>query len=113
MPPSARSPLRFAGLAALQDDEASLLLSIARRVVEVGRRFDGEAPMLASAPIPDAGPVRLRIEADGAGYAFADATAGDDGQTLARGLGGPILSTLLAPGSVGAAVGMDAPLVYP
>ena len=106
-----------AGLAAFQGDEAYLLLSIARRdgrrVVEVESRFQGEGTVLASAVVPDDGPVRLRIQADGADYRFAYALADGDWQTLAEGVDGSILSTLRATGFVGTLVGMYATSAHP
>ena len=106
-----------AGLVAIQKDEAYLLLSVTRRggrrVVEVERRFEGEAETVASAPLPDAGPVRLRITADGADYAFAYAPAAGDWRALAAGVDGSILSTLRATGFVGSLVGMYASSAHP
>ena len=106
-----------AGLAAFQGDEAYLLLSIARRdgrrVVEVESRFQGEGTVLASAVVPDDGPVRLRIQADGADYRFAYALADGDWQTLAEGVDGSILSTLRATGFVGTLIGMYATSAHP
>ena len=101
-----------AGLAAFQNDEAYLLLSVGRRdgqrVVEVERRFEGEAETLASAPIPNYGPIALRIEADGPDYDFSYATAPGDWQPLLRGADGSILSTQRAGGFVGTLLGVYA-----
>ena len=101
-----------AGLAAFQQDEAYLLISVGLRgggrVVEVERRFRGEAETLASAPLPDSGPVQLRVEADGPDYAFSYAVADGDWQSLIDGVDGSILSTQKAGGFVGVLLGMYA-----
>ncbi|PAP75023.1 glycoside hydrolase family 43 protein [Rubrivirga marina] len=106
-----------AGLAAFQQDEAHLLLSVGlrggERVVEVERRFQGEATTLASAALPGVGPVRLRVEADGPDYAFSYAVADGGWQPLAADVDGSILSTQRAGGFVGVLLGMYASSAHP
>ena len=106
-----------AGLAAFQNDEAYLLASVGlrggERVVELERRFQGEAETLTSAPLPDSGPVRLRVEADGPDYAFSYAVADGGWQSLAADVDGSILSTERAGGFVGVLLGMYASSAHP
>ena len=106
-----------AGLAAVQQDEAYLLLSVGlrggERVVELESRFRGEATTVASAPLPGDGPVRLRVEADGPDYAFSYAVGDGGWQTLAADADGSILSTQRAGGFVGVLLGMYASSAHP
>ena len=112
-----QSAAERAGLAAFQNDEAYLLVSVGRhdgqRVVEVERRFEGEATTVASAPLPASGPVRLRIEADGPDYAISFAPGSGPWQSLAADLDGSILSTQRAGGFVGTLIGLYASSGHP
>ena len=112
-----QSAAERAGLAAFQNDEAYLLVSVGRhdgqRVVEVERRFEGEATTVASAPLPASGPVRLRIEADGPDYAISFAAGAGPWQSLAADLDGSILSTQRAGGFVGTLIGLYASSGHP
>ena len=112
-----QSAAERAGLAAFQNDEAYLLVSVGRhdgqRVVEVERRFEGEATTVASAPLPASGPVRLRIEADGPDYAISFAPGSGLWQSLAADLDGSILSTQRAGGFVGTLIGLYASSGHP
>ncbi len=94
-----------AGLAAFQSDEYFYALSVARvggrRVAQVERRAGtGAVEVVASRPLggaPDA-PVRLRIRADGARYAFDVAEGAGGWATLLGDADGRILSTRTAGG---------------
>ncbi len=112
-----RTAAERAGLAAFQNDEAYLLLSVGRRddqrVVEVERRFRGEAETLASAALPGDGAVSLRIAADGPTYAFSYATTPGDWRSLAANVDGSLLSTERAGGFVGVLLGMYASSAHP
>ena len=112
-----QSAAERAGLAAFQNDEAYLLVSVGRhdgqRVVEVERRFEGEATTVASAPLPASGPVRLRIEADGPDYAISFAPGSGPWQSLAADLDGSTLSTQRAGGFVGTLIGLYASSGHP
>jgi alpha-N-arabinofuranosidase len=105
-----------AGLVALQNDEYWYFLAVGlengRRVVRLKRRAgSGDAPggiTLASAPLPSAGPVSLRIAARGGAYDFHYATGGGAWRALRVGEDGTILSTRTAGGFVGAVFGLHA-----
>ncbi|HYD37677.1 MAG TPA: glycoside hydrolase family 43 protein [Allosphingosinicella sp.] len=107
-----------AGLVALQNDEYFFYLAVARRggrpVVELRRRAGPDDPAegapIASAPLGAAfgAPVRLRIDAQRAGYSFAYATGRGEWRTLGGREDGRILSTRTAGGFVGAVFGLHA-----
>ena len=105
-----------AGLVALQNDEYWFFLAVGtengRRVVRLKRRAGGGDPVtgnvLASAPLPSAGAVSLRIAARGGEYDFLYSTGGGPWQALRRGEDGTILSTKTAGGFVGAVFGLHA-----
>lgn len=106
-------PGERAGLAAIQSDDYWFRFTIERdgttRVARVAARAGNTDPadgkLLASLPVPDKGPVRLRITARGGAYDFA--VAGGDGEWLPvlTGADGTILSTKRAGGFVGVMFG--------
>lgn len=111
------APDERAGLVAFQNDDFYLLLSVGlrdgQRVVEVEQRAEGVSQTLASAPLPEAGPVGLRIEADGPRYHFAYAPSPGDWRPLLRDADGTLLSTELAGGFVGTLLGLYASSGHP
>lgn len=102
-----------AGLAAVQSDEYWFRFTIERAgnqtVARVAMRDGTEAPadgrLLASQPVPDAGPYRLRITARGGAYDFHIAAPGRDWVPVLTGADGTILSTKRAGGFIGAMIG--------
>lgn len=102
-----RQPGDEAGLAAFQSDDFFYALGLGRdeqgrAAVRLRRKAgDGEAVTLASAPVEERKPVRLRIEARGGEYDFSYAQD-DDWTMLAAGEDGKVLSTRRAGGFVGA-----------
>jgi alpha-N-arabinofuranosidase len=107
-----------AGIAALQNDEYWLLLSVTRsngrNEVRLERRAGPDDPasghVVASAPLQllSGAPVQLRIRARGPLYDFEYATRDGQWQTLKAGEDGRILSTKTAGGFVGAVFGLYA-----
>jgi xylan 1,4-beta-xylosidase len=105
-----------AGLVALQSDEYWYFLAVARegarRIVKLQRRGGaGEAAggsTLASAPLPERGPVDLRISGRGGTYDFAYAVREGRWRPLVSGADGALLSTKTAGGFVGAVFGLYA-----
>jgi alpha-N-arabinofuranosidase len=101
-----------AGLAALQNDDAWYAIAVLRgpagRVVRLSARSSADDPAagrtIAEAPLPAAGPIDLRVTADGARYRFAWATA-DRWRDLGAPQDGTMLSTAKAGGFVGAVFG--------
>lgn len=122
---SVSTALRFApaegeraGLAAVQDDDHFLALSLTRAggklQVVLARRDSAADPatgrQVAAAPLtlkPGA-PLYLRLEADGGRYAAAYATRAGQWRVLARDVDGTNLSTEKAGGFTGAMVGVYA-----
>ena len=122
---SAATAVRFrpqegqkAGIAALQNDEYWLLLSVTRSngrdEVRLERRAgpndSAGGKLIASAPLPVASgaPVHLRIRARGGLYDFEYALRPNDWRMLKAGEDGKILSTKTAGGFVGAVFGLYA-----
>lgn len=105
-----------AGMVALQNDEHWYFLAIGRengrRVIRLRRRSGGEDPadgtILASAFLPEARPIDLRIEAHGALYDFSWSLDGRVWHSLLSGADGTVLSTKKAGGFVGAVLGLYA-----
>ncbi|MBB4638470.1 glycoside hydrolase family 43 protein [Longimicrobium terrae] len=104
-----------AGLAAFHDDKHFYLLSVARRdgrpVVQLEQRSgDAPATVIASAPltVPADGPVYLKVEARGDGYAFSYGTRPGEWAVLKDDADGTVLSTKVAGGFVGTMLGMYA-----
>jgi xylan 1,4-beta-xylosidase len=105
-----------AGLAALQNDDFWYLLALARtggatRIVlkrRAGPADPAAGTVVAEAPFPCKRPVRLRVEADGAHYAFSHASAGGAWRPLGGAQDGTLLSTRTAGGFVGAVFGLYA-----
>ena len=104
-----------AGLAALQNDEYWYAIGVGidrgSPVVRLRRRAGGAEPadgvVVATAPRP-AGPVRLRIEAEGGTYRFAFAAAEGPWHPLGGDRDGTVLSTQRAGGFVGTMIGLYA-----
>ncbi|MFV3077220.1 glycoside hydrolase family 43 protein [Niveispirillum fermenti] len=106
-----------AGLAAVQSDEYWYRFTVERRgkdrVAQVAMRDGPQAPadgrLLASLPVPDDGPLYLRIVARGGAYDFLVATdaaaAGEEWRTVLAGADGKILSTKAANSFIGAMIG--------
>jgi alpha-N-arabinofuranosidase len=105
-----------AGLAALQSEDFFYLLSVGRegggRVVRLERRAGRTDPphgtVLARAPLPDDGPVELRITARRDRYDFAYAVTPGRWTPLLEGADGTLLSTHTAGGFVGVTFGLYA-----
>jgi alpha-N-arabinofuranosidase len=105
-----------AGIAALQNDDFWYLLALQRTAAGtrlVLRRRAGAAEpaagtIVAEAPWRCGVPVRLRIAANGAAYAFSYAAAGQPWRQLGPSQDGTILSTRTAGGFVGAMFGLYA-----
>jgi xylan 1,4-beta-xylosidase len=105
-----------AGLAALQNDDFWYLLAVARaggatRMVlkrRAGPSDPAAGAVVAEMPFVCKGPVRLRIEAKGARYAFFYAPAGAAWRPLGPPQDGTLLSTRTAGGFVGAMFGLYA-----
>ncbi|MBN8807855.1 MAG: glycoside hydrolase family 43 protein [Sphingomonas sp.] len=105
-----------AGLVAYQNEEHYYFVGIVnrggRRMVEVDRRADASDPrdgvVIASAPAPATGSVRLRIVARGDAYDFAFADEKGRWMPLVTGADGGVLSTKRAGGFVGASFGLYA-----
>ena len=101
------------GLAALQNDDYWLALSITRREdgvwAEVRRRAGDADPaagtVAAERRLSGDGPYRLKVTARGGDYAFALAEGDDDFVNVGEGLDGSILSTRVAGGFVGVTFG--------
>jgi xylan 1,4-beta-xylosidase len=118
---TASTSLRFAapnagdkaGLAVYQDDAHYYFIGIVndggRRVLRVERRAGPGDPVdgavLASAPLADDAPVRLRIAARGGRYDFSYGTDAQNWTKLLGDADGTILSTRIAGGFVGAMIG--------
>lgn len=105
-----------AGLAALQNDDYWYLLALERsggatRLV-LRRRAGPAEPAggiaVTSAPLPCGAPLRLRVEAKGAAYAFSYAHPGEAWHALGPPQDGTILSTRTAGGFVGTMFGLYA-----
>jgi xylan 1,4-beta-xylosidase len=102
-----------AGLAAFQSEAAWYALVVGhadgRRVVQLRRRSRTAEPeggaLLASAPLPATGTVRLKIAARGGRYDFLYAAPGQGWRALTRDENGTILSTRSAGGFVGVTIG--------
>lgn len=102
-----------AGLVAFQNDEHWYFLAVGRdhgkRVVRLRRRDNSgiAGELLATAPLPSAAPVELRIAARGAAYDFSWSGDGRRWHSLIR-ADGTVLSTKKAGGFVGAVFGLYA-----
>jgi alpha-N-arabinofuranosidase len=111
---SPRSDTAEAGLVAFQNDEHWYFLAIGRdqgkRVVRLRRRDNSgiAEEVLATAPLPSAAPVELRIAARGAAYDFSWSGDGRSWHSLIRDADGTVLSTKKAGGFVGAVFGLYA-----
>jgi alpha-N-arabinofuranosidase len=105
-----------AGLVALQNNEYWFFLAVGvqdgRRVLTLKRRAGAADPAegvaVASARLPAAGVVDLRISARGGRYDFSYAARDGQWHTLRAGEDGTILSTKTAGGFVGAVFGLHA-----
>ena len=105
-----------AGLIAMQNDENWYFIAVGnesgKRVVRLRRRAGGEGgsdgAVLASAVVPQTGPLDLRIEAHGAFYDFSWSANGHSWHKLMSGADGTILGTKKAGGFVGAVFGVYA-----
>lgn len=103
-----------AGLVAMQNDEHWYFLAVGRdhgkRVVRLRRRDNSGAPgeVLATAALPSASPIELRIAARGAAYDFSWSADGKRWHSLLRNADGTVLSTKKAGGFVGAVFGLYA-----
>ena len=105
-----------AGIAALQNDDYWFLLAVERsggrtRIVLKRRAGPGEPAagvVVAEAPLRCTGPVRLKVAANGASYAFSWAGGGEAWHALGAPQDGTILSTKTAGGFVGAVLGLYA-----
>lgn len=105
-----------AGLVAYQNEAHYYFVGIvgagAQRVVRVERRASVADPIdgvvLASRPLPDSGPIRLRITARGGAYDFAYGGVGGGWTRLLDDADGTVLSTAKAGGFVGTTVGLYA-----
>ncbi|RZJ98601.1 MAG: glycoside hydrolase family 43 protein [Brevundimonas sp.] len=101
------------GLAALQNDDYWLTLSITRRAdgvwAEVRRRAGPDeaaaGAAVAERRVADAGPYRLQVTAKGPTYGFALAEGDGAFQTIGGDLDGKMLSTRTAGGFVGVTMG--------
>jgi alpha-N-arabinofuranosidase len=111
---SPRSDTAEAGLVAFQNDEHWYFLAVGRdhgkRVVRLRRRDNSgiAGEVLATAPLPSAAPVELRIAARGAAYDFSWSGDGRSWHSLIRDADGTVLSTKKAGGFVGAVFGLYA-----
>jgi alpha-N-arabinofuranosidase len=99
-----------AGLAAVQSDRSNLFFGLTRiagkTVVALYTRDAADADSLvASAPVPAAGPVTLTIRTTGGTMAF-DYAAGGRTRTLKEGVDATLLSTKKAGGFVGTVFGL-------
>lgn len=112
------------GLAALQNDDYWLALSVTRRPdgvwAEVRRRAGSEGArsgeVVSERRLASDGPYRLKVTAEGGAYAFALAQGGEDFAPVGETLDGSILSTRTAGGFVGVVLGpfaIAAPLSAP
>lgn len=113
-----RGPSERAGLAAFQDETKYFSIPVtgspsAGRVVRLDRRLAKEEPQdgvaLASAPLPGAGPVRLRVEARGGELRFAyDPERRGVWSPVGAVQDGSVLSTAKAGGFTGVVLGVHA-----
>jgi alpha-N-arabinofuranosidase len=103
-----------AGLVAFQNDDHWYFLAVGRdhgkRVVRLRRRDNSgtAGEVLATAPLPSAAPVELRIAARGAAYEFSWSGDGRRWHSLIRHADGTVVSTKKAGGFVGAVFGLYA-----
>jgi len=103
-----------AGVVAMQNDEHWYFVAIGRdhgkRVVRLRRRDNSDAAgeVLATAALPSASPIELRIAARGAAYDFSWSADGKRWHSLLRNADGTVLSTKKAGGFVGAVFGLYA-----
>jgi xylan 1,4-beta-xylosidase len=103
-----------AGLVAMQNDEHWYFLAVGldhgKRVVRLRRRDNSDAAgeVLATAALPSASPIELRIAARGAAYDFSWSADGKRWHSLLRNADGTVLSTKKAGGFVGAVFGLYA-----
>ena len=107
---SPKDERQFAGLAIFQNEKNNFVLGKTLQdgmpVLTLTRTEAGQHTTIATAPLDNDSPVRLKVEGNGRYYSFYYAIANGDWQTLAQGCDGQQLTTKVAGGFVGTTIGL-------